>query len=145
MFRFGFVSDWDSTTLFVLNLAFSDLLYCLINLPLYAVQYLYQRCMRCSCESNRTLAVVPFSFSDACRWPLGEEACRASVSFRYVNAFAEWMSLAFIAVSRCLGIIKPAVCEKYLAGRSGLAVMALIWLYALGLISPVLTKVSLWP
>ncbi len=73
--RFGFERDWrDPTTLFILNLALSDLLYCVINLPLYAVQF----------------------FSG--RWPWGASSCVASAAFRYVNAFADWMSLALIAL-----------------------------------------------
>ena len=50
-FRFGFGDRCSATYLFVLNLAFSDLLYCIFNLPLYATTYLTQS------------------------WPLGPTAC----------------------------------------------------------------------
>jgi hypothetical protein len=46
-------------TLFILNLAFADLLYCLTSLPFYVVHYFYRG------------------------WPLGDKACYAFGAFRY--------------------------------------------------------------
>ena len=110
-------STCDSTTLFILNLAFSDLLYCIFNLPMYAVQFLMGW------------------------WPLGETACVVSASIRYINAFADWLSLGFIALSRCVSLIKPSLGEKIFAGKSGLSIIAGIWIYALALILPSVTQV----
>ena len=41
-FRFNLHLHW-TTTIFILNLALADFLYCVVNLPLYALQYLHQR------------------------------------------------------------------------------------------------------
>ena len=41
-YRFNLHLHW-TTTIFILNLALADFLYCVVNLPLYALQYLHQR------------------------------------------------------------------------------------------------------
>jgi len=38
--RFGLDKNWNTTTIFILNLALADFLYCAINLPIYAHQVL---------------------------------------------------------------------------------------------------------
>lgn len=115
--RFGFRDTCDCTTLFILNLAFSDLLYCTFNLPLYAVQYLLHE------------------------WPFSERMCYAFAAFRFINAYADWLSLAFIAVSRCAGLIWNEAAERYLSGRNGFAIVVLIWAYSIGLNSLVFFNV----
>ena len=90
----------------------SDLLYCTFNLPLYAVQYLRQE------------------------WPFSSGMCYAFAAFRFINAYADWMSLALIAVSRCMGLIWKAKAEQYLSGKKGMVLIVLIWAYAIGLNSP---------
>ena len=62
-----------TTTIFIISLAVSDLLYCAISLPLYAMQYLSKR------------------------WVLGETLCYATTAFRYINAFADWMSVGMFS------------------------------------------------
>lgn len=109
---------YDSTTLFILNLAFSDLLYCTFNLPMYSMQFFMGW------------------------WPLGHTACVVSAAIRYVNAFADWLSLGFIALSRCVSLIKPALGEKIFAGKSGFSIIAGIWIYAVALILPTVTQVK---
>ena len=116
--RFGFKTEWDSTTLFIVNLACSDFLYCAIALPLYAIQYLEQQ------------------------WPFSEFTCIFFGFIRYIIAFADWMSLAFIAISRCLGLIKPKIAEKCLSGGNGFLIICGIWIYALILVLPAATGVS---
>ncbi len=115
--RFGFRDTCDCTTLFILNLALSDLLYCTFNLPLYAAQYLTQE------------------------WPFSSGMCYTFAAFRFINAFADWMSLAFIAVSRCAGLIWNEKAERYLSGRNGVAIIVLIWAYSIGLNSLAFTEV----
>ena len=119
-FRFGFHKSWstDATTMFILNLAFSDFLYCGISLPLYAMQYFSKR------------------------WPLGLTECKIFAAIRYMNAFADWMSLGLVAVSRCMGMVQPIWNEKYMSGLNGLAIIVAIWLYALFLVTLPLTGVS---
>lgn len=114
--RFNLHLHW-TTTIFILNLAFADLLYCAINLPLYAVQYLQQR------------------------WIFGPTVCYLTTAFRYINAFADWMCVAMIAVSRCITMAKPDLGERLFSGRSGKLVILLVWIYANMLMLPIYTHV----
>lgn len=98
-----------------MNLAFADLVYCLVNLPLYSVQYW------------------------SGRWPFGGAACRYFAAFRYWNAFAEWMSLAIIALTRCIGLIRNQRCFSW---KQGQLIVLAIWVYAALLVAIVLTEVS---
>ena len=90
--RFNLHLHW-TTTIFILNLALADFLYCAVNLPLYALQYLHQR------------------------WIWGHTLCYITTAFRYINAFADWMSVSMIAVSRCISLSKPALGERLFAGK----------------------------
>lgn len=74
--RFGFHARWDASTVFIVHLALCDFIYCVVNLPLYAVQYI------------------------GMEWPLGHGACYAFITFRSTVAAADWMSLAMIALAR---------------------------------------------
>ena len=116
-YRFNLHLHW-TTTIFILNLAFADSLYCAINLPLYAMQYLKMR------------------------WIWGPDLCYITTAFRYVNAFADWMSVAMIAVSRCISLTRPELAEKLFGGRKGKLIILAIWVYANCLILPIYTKVS---
>ena len=73
---FGLDRSWTTTTVFIINLAVADFLYCLVNLPLYSVQYFFRW------------------------WPLGHSVCRFQAAFRYMTAFSDWMSLGLVAFSR---------------------------------------------
>ena len=68
---------YSTATVFILNLAVADLLYCLVNLPLYYSQY------------NRPEV-----------WRESPAGCRAAGLLRYMIAAADWMSLAGIAFNR---------------------------------------------
>ena len=116
-YRFNLHLHW-TTTIFILNLAFADSLYCAINLPLYAMQYLKMR------------------------WIWGPDLCYVTTAFRYVNAFADWMSVAMIAVSRCISLTRPELAEKLFGGCKGKLIILAIWVYANLLILPIYTKVS---
>lgn len=56
-FRYSLHINWNMT-LFILNLALADLLYCLTSIPFYVVHYLYKG------------------------WPLGNSACYMFGAFR---------------------------------------------------------------
>ena len=68
---------YSTATVFILNLAVADLLYCLVNLPLYYSQY-----------DNPEV------------WKNSTMGCRAASLLRYTIAAADWMSLAGIALNR---------------------------------------------
>lgn len=114
VFRFGFKRSRDSATILIVNLAFADLMYCSINLPLYTIQYWNGR------------------------WPFDRTACRIFAVFRYVNAFGEWMSLAVIALSRCIGLIRNQRCFSW---KQGFTIIVAIWFYAFIMILPAVTEV----
>lgn len=116
IFRFNLHSHW-TTTIFILNLAFADLLYCAISLPIYAVQYLSER------------------------FTMGENMCLVATVFRYINAFADWMCVAMIALSRCISLTKPELGEKLFAGKNGKLIILMVWIYANILMIPIYTQV----
>ena len=113
--RFGL--QINSTTIFILNLALSDLLYCAINLPMYATQYL------------------------ARIWPLGSSLCYANAVFRYINAFGDWVSVGIIAVSRCIFLLKPGFARRYLTKRNSYIICLMIWAYTSLIMIPLYTGV----
>ncbi|TRY76927.1 hypothetical protein TCAL_13052 [Tigriopus californicus] len=112
--KFGFKRSRDTATILIMNLAFADFVYCLVNLPLYSIQYW------------------------SGRWPFGGTACRYFAAFRYWNAFAEWMSLAIIALSRCIGLVRNQRCFSW---KQGQLIVLAIWVYAAILVSIVLTEI----
>ena len=57
------------TTIFILNLAFCDLMYCFINLPMYAYYFLHQK------------------------WEWGLNLCKIAVNIRGINSYAGWLSV----------------------------------------------------
>ena len=46
-------------------------------------------------------------------------------------AFAEWMSLAFIALSRCVSLLWPEVGRRIFSSRGGFVTILGIWSYSL--------------
>ena len=67
---------------------------------------------------------------------IGKNLCNITTAFRYINAFADWMSVAMIAVSRCLTLTKPELGQKLFSGRYGKIIIGMIWVYASILIVP---------
>ena len=63
-------------------------------------------------------------------------------AFRYVNAFADWMSLGMIALSRCVSLTKPDLGERLFSGRNGKLIILMVWIYANLLVVPVYFGVS---
>ena len=117
--RFGLDKNWK-TTIFILNLAVPDFLYSFFSLPLYATQYIYGG------------------------WPWSHEACYTYTVGRIIVAFADWMFLGIIALSRCLVVTQPSMWEEIC--KTNLRVFGIIaasWLYAVVIIIPIFFDVSL--
>ena len=72
----------------------------------------------------------------------GETLCFVTSAFRYVNAFADWMSLGMIALSRCVSLTKPDLGERLFSGRNGKLIILMVWIYANLLVVPVYFGVS---
>ena len=72
------ISPLKYTTIFIVNLALADFLYCVTSLPMYSTTYLHRG------------------------WPSGEDSwtCRGFAAFRYMTAYSAWMALGFVAFSR---------------------------------------------
>lgn len=109
--RFNLHRNW-STTIFIINLAVADFLYCILNLPFYALNYFYHG------------------------WFWGKTLCITTTGFRYINAFADWMCVAMIAVSRFLTLTSPALAQRILSGWNGFFIICLTWIYAVLLVAP---------
>ena len=119
IFRFNLHKVSRSNTVFILNLAFWDFLYCGINLPFYSLQYLHQS------------------------WDWGLTLCIVYSNIRYINAFADWMSVALIAASRCITVTKPKKMSKLFATkRNRVITLMCLWLYSFLLLIPTNCKVQ---
>ncbi|XP_037068749.1 protein trapped in endoderm-1-like [Pollicipes pollicipes] len=99
---------YSTATVFILNLAVADLLYCLVNLPLYYLQY---------------------SRPSLWRDPAHGFACPLAGVLRYTNAAADWMSLAGIAFNRCVCLLSIKWKGRIFGGWKSYVIIALIWLY----------------
>ena len=110
-FSFNPKISW-STNVFILNLALADLLNCVINIPIYLIHTLHQK------------------------WPWGLSSCKFSAYIRFSLSFVSWMSVALIAVHRCIGIT--------INGRNSLfnvrifrnLALAFVWLYGFSVLIP---------
>ena len=82
----------------------ADLLYCTISVPLTAMQFF--------CKG----------------WKWGEFGCILAGIFEYGTMTAEWMSVALIAWSKSINLIKPKLGKKLFTGRNGYMFFASIWI-----------------
>ena len=87
------------TTIFIVNLAFADFLYCLVNLPLYSLT------VSCAATTLQFLTRLWPGSHTSCqyfavfRWP--PPSLWSSILWRrYFNAYAAWMSVGMVALSR---------------------------------------------
>ena len=117
IFRFNLHNNWE-VTIFVLNLAFAELLYCILNLPYLVYLHLNEK------------------------WDLGIQSCKISATLRYINLFANYMSVAMIATSRCVMVTKPKYFTNFLHKKNRLFILSCTWLYGLILVLPTNFEVS---
>ena len=115
-YRFGLHLQWSSTV-FVLNLAFADFLYCIINLPVYAIHYFHHT------------------------WDWGFPLCYISASFRYLVSYVEWTSVAWIAFTRCILVTQNEYFKNILKSKNRKVLILFTWIYALILLMPTFLEV----
>ena len=115
-YRFGLHLQWSSTV-FVLNLAFADLLYCAIELPVIAIHYLHQT------------------------WDWGFASCYFTASFRYLISYVEWMSIAWIAFTRCILVTNNEYFKSILKAKNRRLLIVSTWIYAVLLLMPTFLEV----
>ena len=70
-------------------------------------------------------------------WGLGKQLCTVIGAFDYINSFAEWMSVAIVALTKCINLIKPKFGEKWFSGLRGILLIASIWIYANLIVIPI--------
>ena len=101
-----------SDKIFILNLAFADLMYCGIDLSLNAYQYFYPK------------------------WEWGIFSCQIISNIRFSNPFAEWMSLALVAASRCYSIIRPEKSKVFFSKCNLILIVIFNRIYGFALLIP---------
>ena len=67
---------------------------------------------------------------------LGEKMCTVTGAVDYINSFAEWMSVAIVALTKCINLIKPKFGYKWFSGFWGICIIASIWIYANAMVIP---------
>ena len=98
-----------STTPFILSLAFSDLLFCLVNLPLTAVRF----------------------FQRAWIFPLW--TCKLFPFFFYANISISALSMAFVALNRYVGVYHGEnMMDKWFSRWRSVSYIGLIWALSFG-------------
>jgi len=107
-----------ATTYFVISLAFSDLLFCAINLPLTASRYIHQE------------------------WTLGPALCRIFPFFFYGNVAASLMSMVAITINRYVLISYYNHYTRIYTPINTALMIAAVWIFSFGMIFPPL--VDLW-
>ena len=103
--RFGFKSSSDDpTNLYILHLAFCDLLFCLIVVPLFALHFVFRG------------------------WPLGNTICLASVVMRWAATVINNWLLSLIAFSRVVMIKSPSIGRMIFKGRAAKIPLISVWI-----------------
>lgn len=110
-FRFNLHLNWP-TTFFILNLALTDLLYCVIVLPVYALQYFQKG------------------------WYLGKHFCIIIANFQLMNEFVCWMSVAMVGASRSITILNPGKLNFFSYRRNRFLIVIFNWIYGFILLIP---------
>ena len=105
-------------TVFILNLAFADLTYCLINLPIDVLHKLHYR------------------------WEWSLPVCQFVANIRYSNAYADWMSLAMIAWCLCYKVTKPRKETIFSSTRNRIFILVFIRMYGFILLIPTNLRVK---
>jgi len=106
-----------ATTMFVISLAVSDLLFCTINLPLTASRYVHEK------------------------WILGQDMCRLFPFFFYGNVAASLMNMVAITINRYILIACHANYSRIYSHMNIFLMIAFVWLFSFGMMVPPLLEV----
>jgi hypothetical protein len=101
--KFGF-SCTESTSLYILNLASCDFLFCAVAAPSFVLSVIYRG------------------------WPFGETMCAVAVIVRYGMTAIDWQALALIALSKCALLKWPGKGKAIFGRYSAVVVIGLSWL-----------------
>ena len=110
-----------STTVWVVNLAFADLLYCLIYLSPFLIAPLGGR-----------------------SWMLTEAYCKFFAYSYTSTKLTSWMSVAMVAMSRCIMVSNHGVSEFLSSKRNQVLIMIFLRIYGFICILPTAIGVSIF-
>lgn len=103
--RYELNRNFQTTTIFVLHLAFVDLSCSLVLGPIYLSTY----------------------FPEI--WPWGLTACKLVFPITIAFMFIDWLSLSFVALSRCINLTKPIFWSNLCERKVNLAlILVIIWI-----------------
>ena len=109
--RFKLHVNW-STIVFILNLAFVDLLYCMIGIPHYSLMLVHKK------------------------WDWGANACKIFAYLENLLAYVEWLSLAMVSVSRYISLTNYGKSHVFTYRKYRNGLFAMIWIYGIVLLLP---------
>ena len=100
-------SSDDPTNLYILNLAFCDLLFCIFVIPLYTLNFIFKG------------------------WPLGNTICVASAVMKWAGLGINNWLLSLIAFSRLVIIKSPSIGMKIFKGQAAKIPLMSVWLFVI--------------
>ena len=63
-------------------------------------------------------------------WFWGETVCKFIAIFDYITAGTEFLSVAMVALSKCINLIKPKLGERLFSDVAGKVCIGFIWIIA---------------
>ena len=130
-------NNWP-VTVFILNLAFADLMYCSINLPIVVIQKLNQD-WTLDLPTCRCLTNIRY------RWVCFDKYSASNINnlkICFSNAYADWMSLAMIAASLCSEVTSLGQQTIFSSRRNRILILIFIRIYGFVLLIPTNLGVS---
>ena len=70
-------------------------------------------------------------------WHWGQNLCILVGALDYIISFAEWFSVAMIALTKCINLLKPKLGYKWFSGFRGILLILMIWIYANVMVIPI--------
>ena len=70
-------------------------------------------------------------------WHWGQNLCTLVGALDYIISFAEWLSVAMIALTKCINLLKPKLGYKWFSGFRGILLILMIWIYANVMVIPI--------
>ncbi|XP_060888217.1 2-oxoglutarate receptor 1-like [Labrus mixtus] len=112
---------WKSSSIIMVNLAFTDLLYVL------------------------SMPFLIFYYSNGDSWTLGDFMCRFVRIGFHLNLYGSILFLTCLAVFRYMVVIKPLMAAQVQQKIWGIIACSIVWILAVAEITPMLTVISLKP
>ena len=119
-YRFMLHSYWYKFHIFVINLAVSDLIYCLVPLTFYLTLYF---------GSN---------------WVFGEVWCQMVIIIAQISCYSSWMSLSIIALLRMLSVWRPQALRTICNEKGSKLIIIAQWIFVISLMVPSFFEVCIF-